>query len=243
MSELLDRVVKAHGGIERWNQIRSIDLKWNFSGSLLTLKGYPGHYQPTITVETKEPRAVLQRLGNVGPDDRCHLDWDRTWIDKRNGSIENDRAESRASFAGHTRPTPWDQLHLTYFVGYALWNYLCTPFIFTWPGFSSQELDIHLEAGQTWRVLEVTYPEGFPTHTRVQKFYFDDQEYFLRRLDYITDVAGGVVAHYCYDHKEFGGIIFPTLRRVVRREADGSTKLHGSTSFILDYVEVVVNDA
>jgi hypothetical protein len=40
-NELLDEVIKAHGGIERWNRIHFIDLRWNFSGGLLALKGYP----------------------------------------------------------------------------------------------------------------------------------------------------------------------------------------------------------
>jgi hypothetical protein len=37
-------------------------------------------------------------------------------------------------------------------------------------------------------------------------------------VDYVTDVVGGIAAHYCYDHLSFGGIVFPTLRRVVTRK-------------------------
>jgi hypothetical protein len=40
-SGLLDEVIKAHGGIERWNRIHSVDLHLNFSGRFLALKGYP----------------------------------------------------------------------------------------------------------------------------------------------------------------------------------------------------------
>src|SRR5689334_8921262 len=31
---------------------------------------------------------------------------------------------------------PWDRLHLTYFLGYALWNYLTAPFLFALPDFN-----------------------------------------------------------------------------------------------------------
>jgi hypothetical protein len=51
-----------------------------------------------------------------------------------------------------------------------------------------------------------------------------------------------VVVHYCYDHKNINGIVFPTFRRVVWREQNGSTVIHGRSSFILDYVNVVLNE-
>jgi hypothetical protein len=42
---------------------------------------------------------------------------------------------------------------------------------------------------EIWRVLEVTYPDNIPAHTKIQKLYFD-KEFMLKRLDYITDVIG-----------------------------------------------------
>ena len=51
-----------------------------------------------------------------------------------------------------------------------------------------------MEGGETWRVLEVIYPDGISAHTKVQKLYFDDG-FMLKRLDYVTDVLGGVAAH------------------------------------------------
>src|SRR6266851_8975390 len=96
----------------------------------------------------------------------------------------------------------------------------------------------HVEGRETWRVLEVTYPGDVPAHTKVQKLYFGD-DFMLRRLDYVTDVLGGVAAHYCYDHVTIDGLVFPTLRRVVRRTPEGPL-LSGRTSFILDYTALAV---
>ena len=46
-------------------------------------------------------------------------------------------------------------------------------------------------------------------------------------------------AHYCWDHKTFGGIVFPTSRRVVRRDPETDrVVLEGPTSFLLDYCDV-----
>jgi len=44
----------------------------------------------------------------------------------------------------------------------------------------------------------------------------------LRRVDYITDVAGGLGRTISYDHLSFGGIVFPTLRRAVTRKESHS---------------------
>jgi hypothetical protein len=119
MVELLERAVEAHGGLEKWDSVRSIDVLFNFSGGLLELKGFPGHLRPTVSVNTSTPRSVFQRLGD-DPDDRWIFTSDRVWIERRDGLVVEERSEPRAAFAGHQRSTPWDRLHLTYFIGYAI---------------------------------------------------------------------------------------------------------------------------
>lgn len=234
---LLESILAAHGGLKRFNEIKSIELKWNFSGWLLAVKGYPEHYQPMITIDTKKQQSLIRNLGGA-PDDKLVFTPDRTWIERSDGSVSMERTDPRGSFDGHTRTTPWNDLHLTYFVGYAFWNYLTTPFCFTWPGVTTREIETHEERGQLWRVLEVTYPDSFATHTKVQKFFFDDN-FMLQREDYVTDVAGGIVAHYCFDHTDIGGLVFPMMRRVTRRDAETSMPvLGGPTSFLLDYCSI-----
>jgi hypothetical protein len=105
----------------------------------------------------------------------------------------------------------WDDLDHAYFLGYALWNYMLTPVYFRWPGFATREL----EPWKGLARLEVTYPEGFPTHCRVQTFFFD-RDARLVRLDYTADVFGPIArgAHLCEDHRELGGLVVPTHRHV-----------------------------
>jgi len=151
----------------------------------------------------------------------------------------------RASFAGMTRASPLTDLQLTYFVGYAMWNYLVAPFFLLRPDFSVTELAPHTENGEetAWRVLEITWPDDIPAHNRVQRFFFDAQTCMLKRFDYCADVFQAHASHYCYDPKTFGGIVVPTVRRVVRRDPEsGAVFLNGQTSFLLDYVDVVVRD-
>jgi hypothetical protein len=41
MNELLDMVLQAHGGLECWREIQSLDVRVSLMGSLYRLKGYP----------------------------------------------------------------------------------------------------------------------------------------------------------------------------------------------------------
>jgi hypothetical protein len=51
--------------------------------------------------------------------------------------------------------------------------------------------------------------------------YFN-QHGLLKRHDYDVEIAGGTPgAHYVSDLKEFSGIVFPTKRRILPRQADG----------------------
>src|SRR3546814_3099699 len=82
---------------------------------------------------------------------------------------------------GMAREYPWDLLHLAYFCGYAGWNYLTTPFLFTYPGFETEEIEPWEEEGEIWRRLKVRFSPDIPTHCPEQIFHFDAKG-LLRRL-------------------------------------------------------------
>jgi hypothetical protein len=107
MNELLDAVIAARGGLDRWDAVRSVDVTFNFFGSLLDLKGFPGHHQPTASVDVRQPHVVMQRLDGDS-DDRWIFTKDRVWIERRDGWSVDERSDPRAAFAGHRRETPWD---------------------------------------------------------------------------------------------------------------------------------------
>jgi hypothetical protein len=237
MTDLLDAAFDAHGGIEQWREVCAIDLRFNFSGEALVVKGFPRHLRPSCSIDVRDCRVVFQRLGGH-PDDRWIVTADRVWIERRDGSVVKERRHPRDAFADHVWQTQWDALHLTYFIGYAVWNYVSIPFLLAEPGFVTRELDGHQENDEHWRVLEVTYPDGVPAHTEVQKFYFGP-DLLLRRMDYVTDVAGGVASHYCFDHRPYDGLMISTLRLVVSRTDQGA-KVTGRTGFLLDFIDVAV---
>src|SRR5438270_12210805 len=119
MTDLLSSVIAAHGGIDRWHTVGAIDVTFNFSGGLLDLKGYPGHRRPSASVDAATTRTVFQRLSEES-DDRC-MTANRVWIERRYGTIVEERSDPRAASAGHVRDTPWHRVHLPYCLGYAGW--------------------------------------------------------------------------------------------------------------------------
>ena len=92
--------------------------------------------------------------------------------------------------------------------------------------------------GRLW----VKFPTDIPTHNGFQaggeQTFFFNEKGLLQRLDY---VAVGPAAHYCFDHATFGGLVFPTLRRVVSRPPSGP-RVNAPTSALLQITDVVVND-
>ena len=98
-----------------------------------------------------------------------------------------ERFNPRESFKGHVLDPPWDNLQLAYFAGYAMWNYLNTPFLFALPGVETEELQPWQENGGAWRRLKVTFPASIATHSAEQTFYFDQQGH-LKRHDYAVDI-------------------------------------------------------
>jgi hypothetical protein len=147
---------------------------------------------------------------------------DHTVIETLHGKPVKDRKNPRAAFDGHTVETPWDDLNLAYFSGYAMWNYLTTPFIFALPGFQAEEIEPWDENGEKRRRLKVTFPDHMATHCAEQVFHING-EGLICRLDYSAPVAGGApTAHYLSQHRDFDGIKVATKRQALRRKADGT---------------------
>ena len=238
MNQLLDLVVEAHGGLERWRAIARLDVSLSFSGSFLRMKGYPEGL-PDITARIKMRQPVVSIRPYMRVDGCGQFTPDRVWIDDDKGHVLNQRIEPRASFAGHALETPWDQLQLLYFVSYGLWNYFNTPFFLIQPGFEVREIEPHEENGEIWRRLHVRFPGEVPAHCREQIFFFN-QKGLLQRVDYAPDVvAASPASHYCFDHETFSGLVFPTLRRVVQRTSAGP-ELSGPTAILLQIADVAV---
>jgi hypothetical protein len=173
----------------------------------------------TGTVSTREPHVVLKPFSGEGR--RGVFDRGNVRIESADGTVVSERVDARAAFGGR-RNLWWDDLDLLYFGAYALWGYVCAPFMFKWPGFAVEEAEPWREGEEEWPGLKVRFPEELPAHSREQTYYFGPDG-LIRRNDYTAEVFGGwaKAAHYCLVYGEFGGIVVPTRRRVMPRGPGG----------------------
>lgn len=221
MSELRDLVIDAHGGIARWNKVKTIEGDMSITGGLWMRKGWPDVLK---NVMSPLPPAINGSATGRSSARPCAV---RARLTKRaietlDGKPVKDRRSPRAAFDGHTVETPWDDLNLAYFSGYAMWNYLTTPFIFALPGFKTEEIEPWDENGEKRRRLDVTFPDHIATHCSEQVFHING-EGLICRMDYSAPVAGGApTAHYLSDHRDFDGFKVATKRQALRRKTDGT---------------------
>jgi hypothetical protein len=220
MTNLLDAVLEAHGGLERWRQFSTIEASIVSGGKLWEIKGQPQDPAPRrMTVALQREWASVQPFG--APEQKTDFTPQRIAIEKLDGRVVAERVNPRESFAGHDLTTPWDPLQRAYFNGYALWTYLTTPFFMTLPGFTVTEIDPIEDNGERWLGLQTHFPDRFASHSQTQEFYFDSH-FLLRRHDYRVDVAGGFAAiQYVFDIVEVQGIRLPSKRRAYRCDATG----------------------
>lgn len=212
MNDLLQRAIAAQGGADRWKTVRAIEADVSVSGLLWDIKGSPrGLDKVAMRFLPDTPHgSITPFAGGSG-----HFRPDRVWITDAEDKVIASRDNPRAAFDGQLM-TKWDELGELYFLSYAMWNYFNTPFLLARPGVKTEDIGEHQEFGQTWRKLKAVFPDTIPTHSAEQTFYFD-KDGLLRRQDYDTEILGGVASHYSFDHQTIDGIVFPTLRRVVRR--------------------------
>ena len=207
-NDLLDSAVAAHGGMDKWNQVKSISVDASITGAVWSVKNQ-GDALKDVRFEVDTTRERLT-MDFVGQDRQSVFEPDRVEIRHSDGGLIDARDEPEKAFEGHQFETPWDDLHLAYFVGEALWTYLNTPFLYTWPGFVTEEIAPIEVDGETWRRLKVTFPDHIKSHTREQIFCFGPDG-LLRRHDFTIDVNGGVPAMlYATDYRDVEGIVIPT---------------------------------
>src|SRR6478752_2687503 len=220
MSDLLNAVLDAYGGLDNWRRFSRVQATIVTVGGLWAIKGQPQDPLPRrMTVTLDHEWASLRPFG--ADDQKTAFTPDRVAIEKLDGTVVSERFNPRESFAGHEFETPWDPLQRAYFNGYALWTYLTTPFLLTLDGVSVREIASVDDDGQTWAGLQAQFPPGIATHSSLQEFYFGD-DHLLRRHDYRVDVAGSFPAvQYMHGIVEAGGIKMPAERRAYRADGDG----------------------
>lgn len=213
MNNLLAFAIDAHGGLERWNSFTKLEAPLSIDGAIWHLKQQPGLLTDKL-FEIKTHTEQLTITPFTAPDRRSAFAPGRLVLETLAGVVVESRENPEASFAGQTIETPWDSFHVAYFASEALWTYLTSPFLYTYPGFETEEIEPWHENAEVWRRLKVTFPDYVASHTKTQVTHFGPDG-LMRRHDYTVDILGGATgANYPTNYREFQGIWMPTTRRI-----------------------------
>jgi hypothetical protein len=197
---LLDEALAAHGGADALDHVRALEIEIRAGGLAFEAHGVPADMALRARIDPREPKVEFTDFLRVGRP--------ATFAPDRVTVGDAERRDPRRRL-GSLHPI-WDHLDLAYFTGYALWNYVTTPWLLTRA--RTTELP--------GRRLRAEFPPEIPTHSRVQTFHFDALG-LLTRVDYTAYVFGAWAraAHVCSEHRRFGPIVAPTVRRVTPRIA------------------------
>lgn len=218
MNDLLNLAIKAHGGLERWNQLKSIKVQASITGGIWYVKGRPDVLKDVVMdANIKKEKLVMSFPGQ---NKKSVFEANMISIETADGTSVKQYENPISTFEGHVRETPWEDVHVAYFSGEALWTYLTTPFLYSYPGFVTEEIEPWEENGEIWRRLKITFPDYIASHTLEQISFFGPDG-LLRRHDYTVDILGGATGvNYATNYRDVDGIIVPTTRRVYAYEGD-----------------------
>jgi hypothetical protein len=218
MNDLLQLAVDAHGGLKRWSEVSTIRVAASITGAIWFLKSQGDYLKDVLmTADTRKERLVTDFPGQ---DKRFIFEPQRIVMEKVDGTPIQVRDNPEKSFEGQVRETPWDDIHVAYFAGEALWTYLNTPFVYTQKGFVTEEITSIQVDGETWRRLKVIFPDHIKSHTREQISCFGPDG-LLRRHDYTVDILGGATGlNYASEYRDVEGILVPSKRRIYAYEGN-----------------------
>ncbi|EJO56550.1 hypothetical protein FEP63_03261 [Burkholderia multivorans] len=219
MDDLVDRAIRAAGGMDRYRSFRSVSAQLHHTGAIWKLKQRDGVLTDSrVTVQLHEQR--VSHAPFAPTTDHSVYTPARVEIRRADGSVVEALDAPRASFDGYEMETPWSNAQLAYFAGYTMWTYLTSPFLLRHDGVSSREIEPWRVDGLPWRRLRVEFPTEIATHSAVQTFYFD-ADGLLRRHDYEVDIQGrNAAARYLGDYVDVQGIRMPTRFRIYPRTAE-----------------------
>jgi hypothetical protein len=225
--ELAQRTVDAHGGLAAWERTGEVTVGLSAGGFAFAAK-FQGHAVRSVDARVSTVGQTVTFEPYPAPGSRGVLEpHGEVRIEHEGGATTGARRDPRAAFGDLRHRFWWDRLDILYFGAYAIWTYISTPFVLLREGYELSELEPWEEDGERWRRLAVRFPQAVQTHCRDQVFYID-AEGLIRRHDYTAQPFGewARAAHYCFDHRDFDGLLLPTRRLVYPRRGDNRPRLH-----------------
>jgi hypothetical protein len=217
---LLEKALRASGGLDLWRLTRRFTLHMSISGSLCTARCRTAQLKELV-VEGSTQTQALEITGFARADLRALYRPDWVALEGQDARRLMERQGSPEQLHSEIQSTTWNELQLAHYCGYMIWNHIATPFILADSDFQTKALRRDIARGESLRRLKVVFPARIVTHASAQTFHFD-REGLLRRLDYpAAHDDDRPIAHMFSGHQRFSGILVPTLFRLLRIGGDG----------------------
>lgn len=161
----------------------------------------------------------LTRLDPIDPDGNVGvLDGQEVRLERPDGTVVERRPDARSWFPFRHPLVYWDTLDLTYFLGYASWNYFAFPALLL-------RKDIEWTEAAPGE-LRARFPEHLPTHhAEKNRFVFDAESGLLDRYDYVPEVVAPppipYAANVVLERGDANGIPYEAKRRVTWAPRNG----------------------
>ena len=91
MNELLENAVAAHGGLDRWNEVKSITVDASITGALFHAKGQADALK-NVRLEVDTTRELLT-IDVIGQDERAVFEPHRVVLQRPDGTLTSARDE------------------------------------------------------------------------------------------------------------------------------------------------------
>jgi hypothetical protein len=211
---LLNEVLDAAGGLNKWNTLTRFVSHLSMDGALLARRGKAALLEEAVA-EGSTRTASIRLQGFPATDCEACMEPGQIRIEQLNGEVLCERLERRPDFDEEAK---WDELQLSYFCCVSIWNCMTVPFLLTYPGVIVEEIPATVgKANSKLHRLRASFPSHIDALGFEQTYHFDEA-LLLRQVDYHVDGAR-VISDYCSAHHEFSGLVIPTLRRSVQQGA------------------------
>jgi hypothetical protein len=173
------KALELYGGEKSWSKAKYIEAEVSAKGWAFVLKRRPYFKHAKLFMEIHKP---FCKITPVGKDKEiCGvLDGENVRLENPQGQVLSQRENARDYFTFGRRMLYWDDMDMAYFANYAFWNYFTFPFLLMNEEIAWEE--------KSPEIIQATFPDAIPTHSKVQSFHFDAESGLLSQHDYTADI-------------------------------------------------------
>src|SRR5688572_3918934 len=123
MEKILAQAIEAHGGLDRWEKLRTISATLHSGGSFFELHNIPADPEPRqVTAWLHEERICIRPAG--ASDRFSHMTANSVMVKSDSGETLLERTGTPGALHRPLIENPWGPLELITFSSYAMWTYL-----------------------------------------------------------------------------------------------------------------------